>query len=190
MINMGALDMGIKENELAGLVRGWRESNPNIVKFWYSIDRAFRAVIITKQPSRVKNILLYHDKGYVLIKLPSGRVLTYANPRIVQNERGMDTIAFDGVAMNKKYGEIVTFSGKIVENIVQAVARDLLANSMMNVTNAGYKIVMHVHDEIVCEVNKDIKVSEVCNIMDIKPEWATDLPLRSDGFECLYYKKD
>lgn len=127
----------------------------------------------------------------MFIRLPSGRRLSYIKPRIGTNRFGGDSITYMGVSASKKWERLETFGGKLVENIVQAIARDLLASAMMNVANAGYDIVFHVHDEIIAEVpDGQGSVDEMCMLMSINPDWADGIPLSADGYECEYYRKD
>lgn len=188
---MGALDMGVKEEELQGLVTAWRQANPNITKLWWDIDKAAIKVVKEKSCEVVGKIKIYYERGIMFIALPSGRNLSYIKPRLETNKFGREGITYEGIGSTKKWERIETYGPKLVENIVQATARDLLAEAMINVNKKGYEIVMHVHDEIIVEtpVGKG-SLKEVCDVMAIAPEWAQGLPLRADGFECEYYRKD
>ena len=188
---MGALDMGVKEEELQGLVTAWRQANPNITKLWWDIDKAAIKVVKEKSFEVVGKIKIFYEKGIMFITLPSGRNLSYIKPRLETNKFGRKGITYEGIGATKKWERIETYGPKLVENIVQATARDLLAEAMINVDKKGYEIVMHVHDEIIVEISKDKgSLKEVCDAMAIAPEWAKGLPLRADGFECEYYRKD
>lgn len=188
---MGALDMGVKEEELQGLVTAWRQANPNITKLWWDIDKAAIKVVKEKSCEVVGKIKIYYERGIMFITLPSGRNLSYIKPRLETNKFGREGITYEGMGATKKWERIETYGPKLVENIVQAIARDLLAEAMINVDKKGYEIVMHVHDEIIVEtpIGKG-SLKEVCDVMAITPEWAKGLPLRADGFECEYYRKD
>jgi len=191
LTSMGAISMGVKEEELQGLVNVWRESNPNITKLWWDIDRAALKVVKERAVETIGSIKLYYEKGMMLITLPSGRRLCYIKPRIEPNKFGRDGITYEGIGTTKKWERIETYGPKLVENIVQAIARDLLCESMLNVSDKGYDIVMHCHDEIIVEVPMDFgSVEDVCSIMSINPSWAKGLPLRADGYECMFYRKD
>lgn len=187
LIQMGALDMGLKEHELPELVQQWRQANPNIVKFWADVEAAARETIKGKtstiSPQGVKFI---YEPGVLFIELASGRRLAYPNPRVEPDGK----ITFDGVD-NGKWGRVDTYGGKLVENIVQATARDCLAEGLLRLHAAGYKIAFHVHDEVVLDVPiGQGSVEEVNAILSQPLPWAPDLPLRADGFECMYYQKD
>lgn len=188
---MGALDMGVKEDELQGLVTAWRQANPNITKLWWEIDKAVIKVVKEKSCEVVGKIKIYYERGIMFITLPSGRNLSYIKPRLETNKFGREGITYEGIGSTKKWERIETYGPKLVENIVQATARDLLAEAMINVDKKGYEIVMHVHDEIIVEtqIGKG-SLKEVCDVMSIAPEWAKGLPLGADGFECEYYRKD
>lgn len=188
---MGALEMGVLEEELQGLVATWRGANPHITKLWWEIDKAAIKVVKEKGCEVVGKIKIYYERGILFITLPSGRNLSYIKPRLETNKFGREGITYEGIGATKKWERIETYGPKLVENIVQATARDLLAEAMINVDKKGYEIVMHVHDEIIVEtpVGKG-SLKEVCDVMAIAPEWAKGLPLRADGFECEYYRKD
>lgn len=188
---MGALEMGVHEDELQELVAAWRQANPNITKFWWEIDKAALKAVKEKTTVTVGRIILYYESGILFIKLPSGRKLSYIKPRLELNKFGREGLTYEGVGATKKWERIDTYGPKLVENIVQATARDLLAEAMLRVAGAGYEIVMHIHDEIVVDAPTDKgSLEEVCSLMGVAPEWAKGLPLRADGYECDYYKKD
>lgn len=188
---MGALEMGVLEEELQGLVAVWRHANPNITKLWWDIDKAAVKVVKEKGCEVVGKIKIFYERGIMFITLPSGRNLSYIKPRLETNKFGREGISYEGIGATKKWERIETYGPKLVENIVQATARDLLAEAMINVNKKGYEIVMHVHDEIIVETPiGEGSLKEVCDVMAISPEWAKGLPLRADGFECEYYRKD
>ena len=189
--NMGAVEMGVLENELQGLINDWRNANPHIVRFWYEVGNAAMKAIKEKTTVPLGKLVFAYERGILFIRLPSGRRLSYIKPRIGTNRFGGDSITYMGINSAKKWDRLETFGGKLTENIVQGTARDLLANALINAANAGYDTVFHVHDEIICEVpNGYGSVDELCKLMCIKPEWADGLPLNADGFECEYYKKE
>ena len=189
--NMGAVKMGVQENELQGLINDWRNANPHIVRFWYEVGNAAMKAIKEKTTVPLGKLVFAYERGILFIRLPSGRRLSYIKPRIGTNRFGGDSITYMGINSAKKWDRLETFGGKLTENIVQGTARDLLANALINAANAGYDTVFHVHDEIICEVpNGYGSVDELCKLMCIKPEWADGLPLNADGFECEYYKKE
>ena len=189
--NMGAVEMGVQENELQGLINDWRNANPHIVRFWYEVGNAAMKAIKEKTTVPLGKLVFAYERGILFIRLPSGRRLSYIKPRIGTNRFGGDSITYMGINSAKKWDRLETFGGKLTENIVQGTARDLLANALINAANAGYDTVFHVHDEIICEVpNGYGSVDELCRLMYIKTDWADGLPLNADGFECEYYKKE
>ena len=188
---MGALEMGVEEGELQSLVTAWRNANPNITKLWWDIDKAAIKAVKDKVPQTIDKIHIEMKSGILFITLPSGRKLSYIKPRIEINKFGREGITYEGIGESKRWSRIDTYGPKLVENIVQATARDLLAEAMVNVAKAGYEIVMHVHDEIIVEAPiNDSSLENVCELMAIAPSWADGLPLRADGFTCDYYKKE
>lgn len=191
LISMGALEMALKEEELKPLVTAWRNTNPNITKFWWEVDKAAITSVKEKSTTKVGRIEFKYCGGILFIKLPSGRKLSYIKPRLQINKFEREGLSYEGITESKKWGRIETYGPKLVENIVQAVARDLLAEAMLRLDKAGYEIVMHVHDEVVIEasINKG-SLNEVYEIMSVSPKWAEGLCLRADGYECSYYKKD
>ena len=185
---MGALEAGMKEDELQPLVDAWREANPNIVKFWWDVDRAAKEAVKKKTTTETHGIQFVCRSGMLFIELPSGRHLSYVQPRIGENRFGGDSITYMGIGAAKKWERIETFAGKLVENITQAVARDVLCYAMQTLGDA--RIVMHVHDELIIEAESGLSLEEVCEKMGRTPPWAPGLILRADGYECRYYKKD
>ena len=188
---MGALDMGLAEEELPPLVRQWREANPHIIRLWAQVENAAMTAVREKARVRLGRLTFHCRSGMLFITLPSGRKLCYVKPRIQTNRFGGDGLTYEGVGEGKKWTRIETFGGKLTENIVQATARDLLAEAMLRLRDAGLEIVMHVHDEAVLEVPIGHSgVEEVCALMAEAPAWADGLPLRADGYECRFYQKD
>lgn len=191
LIAMGALKMGLSNNELKSLVSSWRKSNPSITKFWWDIGSAAINAVKNKTETRVGKITFTYSKGILFITLPSGRKLSYIKPKISFNTFGKDCLSYEGIGPNKKWERIDTYGPKLVENIVQAISRDILGEAMLSLDKAGFNIVIHVHDEVVLEVPYGIgSVEEVCSIMTKVPPWAVGLPLNADGYECSYYRKD
>lgn len=188
---MGALTMGLSEDELKPLVNTWRSSNPNITRFWWDVDKAALKTVKDRIPQTVDKLKFQCTSGILFITLPSGRKLSYIKPKIRLNKFGRDGLTYEGIGEKKQWCRIETYGPKLVENITQAVARDCLADAMMRVDKAGYKIAMHVHDELVItsQVGKG-SLEEVCDIMGQPISWAEGLPLRAAGFEAEFYKKD
>ncbi|EHT3698249.1 DNA polymerase [Staphylococcus pseudintermedius] len=188
---MGALDMGIDESELQGLVDSWRKANPNIVAFWKGCQDAAIETVRTRQTHLTHGLRFYMKKGFLMIELPSGRSLAYPKAHIGENKWGAPVVEFMGLDLNRKWTKLSTYGGKLVENIVQATARDLLAISMYRIEKAGYTIVGHVHDEVIVEVpigSESLK--EIEGIMSRPVKWAEGLNLNSDGFTSPFYMKD
>lgn len=191
LTSMGALDMGLQEEELQPLVNQWRNSNPHITKFWWDVDAAATKAVREKTEVPLGRLCFAYRSGILFVTLPSGRKLSYIKPRMTQNRFGRDSLSYEGVGESKKWMRIETYGPKLVENIVQATARDLLALAMLRLRNDGFAIVMHIHDEAVLEVPDGVSsVDEICRKMSIAPAWADGLPLRADGYECSFYKKD
>ncbi len=190
LISMGALDMGLVEDELSPLVAAWRKANPHITQFWWDVDAAAVKAVTEKQKTKVGKIIFEYKSGILFITLPSGRKLSYIKPRMAVNKFGRDGLTYEGISENKKWSRIETYGPKLVENIVQGTARDLLAEAMLRVEAKGYPIVMHCHDEIIAEVQEGTgSVDEMCEIMAAQPKWAEGLPLRADGYQCPFYQK-
>lgn len=189
---MGALRMGLAEHELKPIVDAWRAANPHIVQLWADVEQAALDAISTRRAVRLRNLRFSVETGILFITLPSGRRLAYVKPQLGENRWGGTSITYSGVTTGRKWGRLETYGGKLVENIVQAVARDLLVHAMRLVANAGHRIVMHVHDEIIIDepVGSSFTVTEACQLMTTPPDWADGLPLDADGYECDYYRKD
>ncbi len=187
---MGALESGMTEDELKPLVDAWRQSNPNIVKLWWDVDRAVKDAVRDKTTTNTHGIRCSYESGFLFITLPSGRRLAYVKPRIGTNDFGSDCVTYEGVGSTKKWERIDTFSGKLVENVVQAISRDLLCHAMQQLEAAGCSIVMHIHDEVVIEAPNAMKVDEVGRLMGIVPSWADGLMLSAAGYGADFYMKD
>ena len=185
---MGAIEMGLTEDELAPLVTAWREASPNIVKFWWEVDRAAKIAVFNKETTKVRNITFSYQSGFLFITLPSGRRLAYVKPRKGENKYGEPSITYEGVGTAKKWERQETYGPKLVENIVQGFSRDLLCNAMRNLRDK--KICMHIHDELVIEAPASTDLQEICDIMGRTPPWAEGLILRADGYITPWYKKD
>lgn len=185
---MGALDMGINEDELPQLVDAWRQSNPRIVKFWWDVDKAAMEAVRYKRTNSTHGITFSCQSGMLFITLPSGRRLAYVKPRIGENKFGGQCITYEGVGSTKKWERLDSYGPKFVENIVQATARDILCSAMQTLRHCS--IVMHVHDEVVIEADPRMSLKAVCELMGQTPPWAKGLLLRADGYETDFYKKD
>ena len=185
---MGALDMGLEEDELQPLVSMWRKANPHIVQYWWDIDAAIKEAIQLRIPTKVGSIRFECTNGMLFIHLPSGRRLSYVKPRIEPNQYDGESITYSGPDANKKWGRIESYGPKFVENIVQAVSRDILAAAMKRLR--AYRIVGHVHDEVIVETPQDTSLQEVCDLMGQTPDWLPGILLRADGYTCAFYQKD
>ncbi len=185
---MGALEMGLEEEELKPLVNAWRASNPNIVKFWWDVDSVVKKCIKENKSQKTNNIEFHCTSGMLFIVLPSGRQLAYVKPRIGENIFGGESVTYEGVGGTKKWERIESYGPKFVENIVQAISRDILIYAMKTLRNCS--IVAHVHDEVIIEADPRISIDSVCDQMGRVPPWAKGLLLNADGYECDFYKKD
>ena len=186
--SMGALEMGLTEEELQPLVNSWRNSNPMITTFWWDIDRAVKTTITQRTQTEVRGIRFFYKSGMLFIKLPSGRLLSYVKPRIGENQYGGESVTYEGVGSTKKWERIESYGPKFVENIVQAVSRDILCYAMKTLRHCF--IVGHVHDELIIECSPDVDLNVICKQMGRSPEWLPDILLRADGYETNFYKKD
>ena len=186
--SMGALEMGVEEKELQPLVDMWREANPNIVQYWWRIDQAATEAVRDGVMTEVGDVTFEAWKGMLFITLPSGRWLSYVKPRIGVNRYGGECITYCGTGMSKKWERLETYGPKLTENIVQAVSRDILAEAIGRLDD--YRIVGHVHDEIIIEAREGEKLEDVCEIMSRTPDWIRGLKLRADGYECRTYRKE
>lgn len=185
---MGALDMGLKEDELKPLVLSWREANQNIVALWWTVDKAIKDTIAMKGVTKTHGIE-FECRGRLLrIRLPSGRKLTYIKPKIEINKFGGESVTYEGIGVAKKWERIESYGPKFVENIVQAISRDILMYALQNLS--AYNIVAHVHDEIIIEAQENTKLEDICGTMSQAPYWAKGLILTADGYTCDFYMKD
>ena len=190
LVSMGALNF-VEEDELKGLVQSWRTANPHIVNYWYEIDGAVKAAVKKRKMTTVGRVTVYYQSGMLKIALPSGRVLSYVRPRMTVNRFGSESVSYEGVGTNRKWTRIESYGAKFCENIVQATARDVLAEAMLRLEKKGFDIVCHIHDEVVLEVPEGASsVEEVNEIMAVCPDWCAGLPLKAAGFESPFYKKD
>jgi len=185
---MGAIEMGIPEEELGPLVQSWRSANPHIVDFWWQVDGAVKTAIKQRIPVWVNNIRFLCQSGMLFIELPSGRRLSYVKPRIGENQFGGESVTYEGIGATKKWERLESYGPKFVENIVQGTARDILCYAMQTLRCCA--IVGHVHDELIIECSKDVSVDAICQQMGRTPPWAEGLILRADGYECEFYQKD
>ena len=188
LISMGALEMGLPEEDLQPLVNAWRNSNPMITAFWWDVDRAVKTAIRQRIPSEVRGIKFFYKSGMLFIQLPSGRRLAYVKPRIGTNQFGGESVTYEGVGSTKKWERIESYGPKFVENIVQAISRDILCNAMKTLRHCY--IVGHVHDELIIECSPGVDLKAVCEQMGRSPDWMPDILLRADGYETMFYKKD
>ena len=187
---MGALNYGLQEDELKPLVDAWRLANPNIVRFWWDVDRAASTCVRDRKDTEARGIRFHYQSGMMFITLPSGRRLVYVKPKMGLNRYGNESVTYEGVGEQKKWLRLESYGPKFVENIVQATARDILAEAMLRLNDHGYKIVMHIHDEAVIEAPADTSLEDICEVMGLAPTWAKGLLLRADGYVCDFYKKD
>ena len=185
---MGALEMGLQEDELPALVSAWRQANPKIVQFWWAVDHAVMDAVTRKTTTKTHGIIFSARNGMLFITLPSGRSLAYVKPKIGENRFGGDCITYEGVGGTKKWERIDSYGPKFVENIVQATSRDILCYAMQTLRCCS--IVMHIHDEVVIEADRRMSLQAVCDQMGRTPPWAKGLQLRADGYETDFYKKD
>lgn len=185
---MGALEMGLEEEELQPLVDSWRAANPNIVRFWWDVDRCVKDTVKNRVPTETHGIRFRYQSGMLFILLPSGRQLSYVKPRMGENRFGGESVTYEGVGGTKKWERIESYGPKFVENIVQAISRDILAHSMRTLSHCF--ICGHVHDELIIECSMGVSLDAVCEQMGRTPAWIPGLLLRADGYECSFYKKD
>ena len=185
---MGAIEMGLAEDELQPLVSAWRDANPNIVDFWWAVDSAVKTAVQNKTSTETHGIAFTYKSGMLFITLPSGRNLAYVKPKIGTNKFGTSSVTYEGVGGTKKWERLESYGPKFVENIVQATARDILCYAMKTLRNTS--MVMHIHDEIVIEADPRMSLEAVCEQMGRTPPWAKGLLLRADGYETKFYRKD
>lgn len=186
--SMGALEMGLTEEELQPLVDSWRTSNPMITAFWWDVDKAVKTTIKQRVPTEVRGIKFIYKSGMLFIKLPSGRSLSYVKPKIGENRFGSESVTYEGIGSTKKWERIESYGPKFVENIVQAVSRDLLCYAMHNLSNQ--QICGHVHDELIIECPENTTVNSITSVMGKSPDWMKDILIRGDGYDTKFYKKD
>ena len=184
---MGAVTMGIPEEELKPLVDMWRKANPNIVRYWWDVDTAAKTAIRKQIPQAVDNVHFETRSGMLFVTLPSGRKLAYVKPRLEENQYGSESITYMGTDQQKRWSRIETYGPKLVENITQAICRDILAYAMKSLRK--YRIVAHVHDEVILEVPMETSLDSVCELMGRTPPWVPGLELRADGYQCGFYQK-
>lgn len=185
---MGADALGLSDAELKQIVTDWREASPHIVQLWWDVEAAAMKAVRQKTSAETHGIIFSYESGFLFVQLPGGRRLAYVKPRIGENRFGGESITYWGVGTSKRWERLETYSGKLVENIIQGIARDLLFYSMKTLSDCF--IVGHIHDEIIIECTKDTSLSDICEQMSVTPEWADGLLLRADGYECNFYKKD
>lgn len=186
--SMGALEMGLTEEELQPLVNAWRNANPMITALWWDIDRAMKTTVREHIPTEVAGLKFTYESGFLFMKLPSGRRLAYVKPRMGINQFGSESVTYEGVSATKKWERLESYGPKFCENAIQAIARDILMHAMQTLRNCS--IVAHVHDELIIEADRRMSLSAVCEQMGRTPPWAKGLLLRADGYECDFYKKD
>lgn len=186
--SMGAIEMGISEEELQPLVDSWRSANPNIVRFWWNVDRAVKKAVRDREPAEVNGIRFLYQSGMLFIQLSSGRRISYVKPRMGVNDWGSESVTYEGVGGTKKWERIESYGPKFVENIVQAISRDILCYAMRTLSHC--MICAHVHDELIIECREDTSLEAICEQMGRTPPWADGLVLRADGYETAFYKKD
>ena len=184
---MGALDMGLTEDELQPLVDMWRSSNPNITAYWWAVNTAVKDAIKQRSQTQVGDITFVMKNGMLFITLPSGRRLSYVKPRIGENKFGGESVTYMGIDAQKKWSRIKSYGPKFTENIVQAVSRDILAHAMRTLSYC--QIVGHVHDELIIECSPDVSLDAICEQMGRTPPWIPGIELRADGYECRFYQK-
>jgi DNA polymerase len=186
--SMGALEIGLAEEELQSLVNMWREANPNIVQFWWAVDRAIKKVLKERIVTKIGDIGFSYKSGMLFIELPSGRKLSYVKPKIEVNQFGSESVTYEGVGATKKWERIESYGPKFVENIVQAISRDILMYAIRTLSHCF--ICGHVHDELIIECDRRVSIDTICEKMGRTPPWIDGILLRADGYETEFYKKD
>lgn len=186
--SMGALDMGLEEEELQPLVDMWREANPNIVRYWWDVDRAVKKAVKQRESSSIGSVRFLYKSGMLFIELPSGRRLCYVKPKMGVNKFGSESVTYEGVGAAKKWERIESYGPKFVENIVQAISRDILMYAIRTLSHCF--ICGHVHDELIIECSQDVSLDVICEQMGRTPPWIPGILLRADGYETEFYKKD
>lgn len=186
--SMGALEMGLTEEELQPLVNAWRNANPMITALWWDIDSAVKTTVREHIPTEVAGLKFTYESGFLFMRLPSGRWIAYVKPRMGINQFGSESVTYEGMGATKKWERLESYGPKFCENAIQAIARDILVYAMQTLRNCS--IVAHVHDELIIEADRRMSLSAVCEQMGRTPPWAKGLLLRADGYECDFYKKD
>ncbi len=186
--SMGALEQGLTESELQPLVDAWRNSNPNICQLWWDVDNAVKRTIRTRTVNKTHGLAFSYQSGMMFMHLPSGRRLAYVKPRLEPNQYGGESVTYYGTDSNKKWSRLESYGPKFVENAIQAISRDLLADAMRRLSDM--QIVGHVHDELIIEAPIGTTEDNICEIMGQTPDWIKGLNLRADGYCCPYYQKD
>lgn len=186
--SMGALEMGLTEEELQPLVNAWRNANPMITALWWDIDSAVKTTVREHIPTKVAGLKFTYESGFLFMRLPSGRRIAYVKPRMGINQFGSESVTYEGMGATKKWERLESYGPKFCENAIQAIARDILMYAMQTLRNCS--IVAHVHDELIIEADRRMSLSAVCEQMGRTPPWAKGLLLRADGYECDFYKKD
>ena len=193
---MGALEMGLSEDELPDIVQRWRDANPRIRDLWWKVQQASVNCVQTAQPQAIPHLIfalegdLVYGQSFLTVQLPSGRKLFYPKPFIGENQFGRPAVHYYGVGNNKKWGILSTYGGKMTENIVQAIARDCLAEILRRIDAKGLQVVFHVHDEVMIDAPPDVTSDQICSLMAEPIVWAPGLVLKGAGFENRYYMKD
>lgn len=191
LISMGALQMGLKEEELPEIIDSWREANPKIVQYWWDVEKAAMQSFKTGERQDIGRISFAFSSGTLWMVLPSGRKLAYLVPKQQPNRFGRMSLTYEGVGQNHKWARQETYSGRLVENATQAIARDILAEAMARIEDEGLNIVAHIHDEVIIEAPKGkYTVEEICQLMAANPDWCDGLPLAAAGYKGDYYFKD
>ena len=185
---MGALEMGIPEEELKPLVDAWRDSNPHITQLWWDVDDAIKETVKEKVPTETHGLKFLYESGFLFMCLPSGRRLAYVKPRIGENKFGGESVTYEGIGPTKKWERLESYGPKFVENAIQAISRDVLCYAMKTLRCCN--IVAHVHDELIIEADPHVSLDAICEQMGRTPPWAKGLILRADGYETPFYKKD
>lgn len=186
--SMGALEMGLTEEELQPLVNAWRNANPMITALWWDIDSAVKTTVREHIPTKVAGLKFTYESGFLFMRLPSGRRIAYVKPRMGINQFGSESVTYECMGATKKWERLESYGPKFCENAIQAIARDILMYAMQTLRNCS--IVAHVHDELIIEADRRMSLSAVCEQMGRTPPWAKGLLLRADGYECDFYKKD
>lgn len=187
---MGGEAMGLTEEEMKTIVESWRGANSKIVQFWWDVDSAVIKAVREHKVTKARMFTFHYESGFLIATLPSGRSLFYAKPHLMENQFGRPELTYMGTGTNRKWQRIESYGPKIVENLIQGFCRDLLAEAIERMTKAGYRIVMHIHDEVVIEAPMDADLKTACDLMSVTPDWAPGLKLSAAGFAAEFYQKD